>query len=109
MLSHFSRVRLFVIPSTLSRQAPLSMRFSRQKYWREFSCPPPGDFPHPGIEPASPMSPALAGKFITMSTTLGNPNKEYLKEKKKKERKENTLQSIWGVKGALILSLYTQL
>ena len=96
MLSHFSRVRLFVIPSTLSRQAPPSMRFSRQKYWREFSCPPPGDFPHPGIEPASPMSPALAGKFITMSTTLGSPNKQYLKEKKKKKKERKIPYNLFG-------------
>ena len=28
-------------------------------------CPPPGDIPHPGIEPRSLMSPALAGGFFT--------------------------------------------
>ena len=27
--------------------------------------PPPGDLPNPGIEPMSPMSPALAGRFFT--------------------------------------------
>ena len=31
--------------------------------------PPPGDFSDPGIEPESLMSPALAGGFITTSTT----------------------------------------
>ena len=30
------------------------MRFSRQEYWSELPCPPPGDFPNPGIEPVSP-------------------------------------------------------
>ena len=35
------------------RQAPLSMRFSRQVYWSGFLCPPPGDLPDPGIEPTS--------------------------------------------------------
>ena len=30
------------------------MRFSRQEYWSELLCPPPGDLPHPGIETASP-------------------------------------------------------
>ena len=40
------------------------MGFSRQEYWRGSPCPPPGDLPHPGIEPASPVSPALqAGSF----------------------------------------------
>ena len=31
--------------------------------WLPF--PPPGDPPNPGIEPASPVSPALAGGFFT--------------------------------------------
>ena len=28
--------------------------FSRQEYWSELPCPPPGDLPIPGIEPTSP-------------------------------------------------------
>ena len=28
-------------------------------------CPSPGDLPHPGNEPKSPVSPALAGRFFT--------------------------------------------
>ena len=32
-------------------------------------CPHPGDLPNPGIEPASPMSPALAEGFLTTSST----------------------------------------
>ena len=34
-----------------------------------FPCPPPGDLPYPGIQPASLMSFALAGGFLTSSTT----------------------------------------
>jgi len=41
------------------------MGFSRQEYWSGLLCPPPGDLPHPGIEPRSLMSPALAGGFFT--------------------------------------------
>ena len=67
VLSRFSRVRLFVIPWTVARQAPLSMGFSRQEYWSGLPCPPPGDLPHPGIEPESLTSPALAGSFFTTS------------------------------------------
>ena len=37
-----------------ARQAPLSKRFSRQGYWSGLPCSPPGDLPHPGIEPTSP-------------------------------------------------------
>ena len=31
-------------------RAPLSMGFSRQKYWSGLPCPPPGNLPTPGIE-----------------------------------------------------------
>ena len=31
--------------------------------------PPPGDLPHPGIEPMSLMSPTLAGEFYITRTT----------------------------------------
>ena len=42
VLSHFSRVLLFVTPWTVAHQAPLSMGFSRQEYWSELPCPHPG-------------------------------------------------------------------
>ena len=50
----------FATPWTAAQQAPLSMWFSRQEYWRGLSFPSPGDPPNPGIEPESP---ALACKF----------------------------------------------
>ena len=37
------------------------MEFSRQEYWLPF--PSPGDLSDPGIEP---VSPALAGEFLTI-------------------------------------------
>ena len=52
-------------PWTVARQAPLSVEFSRQEYWSGLPFPPPGDLPNPGIEPASLVSPALAGKLFT--------------------------------------------
>ena len=58
MLSCFSRVQLFATPWTKTHQAPLSLGFSRQVYWSEFPCPPPGNLPHPGVEPSSLISPA---------------------------------------------------
>ena len=36
-------------------------------------CPPPGDLPNPGIEPASFTSPALAGRCFSASTALEAP------------------------------------
>ena len=35
---------------TVARQAPLSMGFSRQEYWRGLPRPPPWDLPDPGIQ-----------------------------------------------------------
>ena len=65
----FSRVQLSATLYTVARQAPLSMGFSRQEYWRGLPCPSPGDLPNSGIEPASLMSPTLAGRFFTTDTT----------------------------------------
>ena len=65
VLSRFSRVQLCATSWTVAHQAPLSMGFSRQKYWSGSPCPPPGDLPDPGIEPESLVSPALAGRFFT--------------------------------------------
>ena len=41
MLSRLSHVQLFVILWTVSRQAPLSMGFSRQEYWSGLPFPSP--------------------------------------------------------------------
>ena len=57
-------------PWTVAHQAPLSVGFSRQECWSGMPCPPPGDLPDPGIEPASP---ALAGRFFTSSATWEAP------------------------------------
>ena len=67
MLSLFSHVPLFVTPWTVAHQSPLSMGFSRQKSWSELPCPPPGGLPDRGIEPVSPMSPALQKDSLPLS------------------------------------------
>ena len=46
-------VQLFVTPWTVAHLAPLSMGFSRQEYWSELPCLPPGDLPDLGLKPAS--------------------------------------------------------
>ena len=61
-----SHVQFFAIHWAAARQTPLSMEFSRQKYWSGLLCPPPGDLPDPEIEPVSLTSPALAGRFFTI-------------------------------------------
>ena len=40
--------------------------FSRQEYWNGLLFSPLGDLPNSGIEPASPESPALAGRIFTI-------------------------------------------
>ena len=69
MLSGFSHVQLCAILWTVARQAPLSMGFSRQKYWRGLPFSPPEDLSDPGIDPSCLMSPAFAGGFFTTSAT----------------------------------------
>ena len=63
------QVQLFVTPRTIVCKATLSLEFSRQEYWSGLPFPHPGDFPNPGIKPVSTVSPALAGGFLTPSTT----------------------------------------
>ena len=54
---------------TVALQASLSVGFRRREYWSGLPFPSPGDFPNPGTEPASFMSPALANGFFTTSAT----------------------------------------
>ena len=48
----------------IAHQAPLSMGFSRQKYWNGLLFPSLGDLPDPGIDSESPVSLALLGGFF---------------------------------------------
>ena len=59
-----SCVRLFVAPWTVAHQVSLFMGFYRQESWGGLPFPTPGDLPNSGIEPTSPASPALAGRFV---------------------------------------------
>ena len=44
---------LVATPWTVALQATFSVGLSRQEYWSEFPCLPPGYLPDPGIEPTS--------------------------------------------------------
>ena len=57
-------------PMDLAHQAPLSIGFSRQKYWNGLLFPSPGDLPNPEIEPGSP---ALLA-YSLPSERPGKPN-----------------------------------
>ena len=67
MLSRCSQVQLFATPWTVARQAPPSMGFSRQEYWSGLPFPFPGDLPDLGIEPRSPVAPALQADSLPLS------------------------------------------
>ena len=44
----------FAAPWTVAYQASLTMGFPRKEYWSGLPFPP-GDLPHPGINPVSPV------------------------------------------------------
>ena len=64
-----SRVQLLATPWTVAHQAPLSTGFSRQQYLSGLPFPSPGDLPNPGINFASLVSLALAGRVFTTGAT----------------------------------------
>ena len=53
--------------------SPLSMGFFSQEYWSGLPLPPPRDLPDAGIEPPSPVSPALLVDSLPLSH-WGSPN-----------------------------------
>ena len=67
-------VQLFAILWTIALQAPLSMEFSRQEYWKGLPFPP---LPNPVSEPTYPTAPALCRLiffFFLLLSHLGSPN-----------------------------------
>ena len=64
-----SPVWLFATLWTVAWQAPLSMEFSRQEYWSELRFPPPGDLPHPGIEPEISCISGIGRQILSHCTT----------------------------------------
>ena len=99
-----SWVWLCATPWTVACQAPLSMEFSRQEYRKGLPFPTPKDLPHLGINPMSPASPSLKGRFFTTESpgkfhsygmveksTLVKWNMHLIK------RKKNCFHSSWEV------------
>ena len=69
VLSRFSHVQIFVTLWTIACQAPMFMGFFKQEYWGELTYPSVVDLPDPQCKPASLKSPALIGRFFTISAT----------------------------------------
>ena len=78
-MCRFRCVQLCVTLRTVAHQTPLSMGFSRQEYQSGLPCSPPEDLPNLGIKSAFLMSPALAGRLFTTSTTWEALNKPICK------------------------------
>jgi len=76
----FSDVQVFATPLTIAHQAPLSMGYSRHKYWSGLPFPSPGDLPNPGIKPTSSMSSAIQADSLPLNH-LGSPISQTEKNK----------------------------
>ena len=63
-----SPIRYLATQCTVALQTPPTIGFSRQEYWSRLPFPSPGNSAHPGIQPASPVTHALAGGFFTSAT-----------------------------------------
>ena len=61
-------------PWTVAHQAPLSLGFSRQEYWRGLPFPSPGDLPDPATEPGVSC---IAGRFFTIWASREAPCKPF--------------------------------
>ena len=57
-------------PWTIAHQAPLSMGFFGQEYWRGSPCPPPGDLPDPGTSLVTQMVKNLPAMWQTQVPSL---------------------------------------
>ena len=56
--------QLSATPWTIPARLLCPWDFYWQEYWSGLPFPLPGDLPDPGIEPLSPASSALAGRFF---------------------------------------------
>ena len=76
-----SRVQLFATPWTVAHQSLLFMGFLRQEYWSGVHFPLPGYLPGPGIEPTSPVSPAVAGGSLPNASKGVQTSQEYINKR----------------------------
>ena len=72
MYVHAKSLQLCLTPCDLMDRSPPGYSVHgilQARILKWVAIPPPRDLPHPGIKPASLMSPALAGRFFTLSIT----------------------------------------
>ena len=113
MLSHFSHVWLFTTPWTVAHQAPLSMGFSRQEYWRGLPCPPRRDLPNPGVHllcllhwqadslPLTPLGkPNLHDKYSSFNLQIFNPPSKQMQSHDCLPKAHQCPPLLWGHRSA---------
>ena len=76
MLYHIQYVYYIMWIQTAAHKALPSLGFSRQEYWSGVPFPSPGDLPNPGMEPKSPLSPAVQVDSL-QSEPPGKPGMQY--------------------------------
>jgi len=86
--------QLLATPETVDCQTSLSKGLSRQEYWSGLPFPSPGDLPDPRIEPVSPVSPALAGRWLNGIRYFQCPNPRRNIWGNQKEKYRNTDRKI---------------
>ena len=67
----------------------------RQEYWTGLPFSPPGNLPDPGLEPASPRSPALQVHSLPPSTRL-RCAKKWLRACRERQRHQNQHGEEWS-------------
>ena len=70
----------YATPWTVALQTPLSLGFSRQKYWSGLTFPSPGGLPTPGIKPGSPT--------LEADSLLSEPPMCYFEQTRREGKKE---------------------
>ena len=78
MLTYFSRIRIFVTPRTVARQAPLSMGFLQARILEWVAMPFSRGSSRPRDRTCISVSSAVAGGFFTTNATWEAPSKRPL-------------------------------
>ena len=73
MLSHISHVQFLATLWTIACQTPLSIGFSRHKYWSGLPWPPPGDLRRGSWQESNSYVSCIGRQVLYLRSHLGNP------------------------------------
>ena len=88
-------------PWTVDCQAPLSIGFLRQEYWRGLPFPSPGDLSNPGIEPT------LGSLPLSHQASPELPHDPAIPLLDIKKKKHTLIQKVICIPAMFIAPLYT--